>query len=183
MRHKLRSRSSTASSNTEVVTVSSPRAAELTKLLENTFGHVNIALVNEFAIFARELGVNVWEILLVASTKPFGFMPFHPGPGRRRPLPADRPDLPVLACPASQRGDRFRFVELANDINDHMPEYVVRRITEGLNRLGRPVLESRVLLLGLAYKKGLPSDARESPARQVARQLVSLGARVSAADN
>lgn len=165
----------------DVVTVSSPRTAELTKLLENTFRHVNIALVNEFAIFARELGVNVWEILRAASTKPFGFMPFHPGPGvGGHCLPIDPTYLSWHIQQAT--GRTFRFVELANDINDHMPDYVVRRIIEGLNRLGRPVLESRVLLLGLAYKKN-SSDARESPAREVARQLVSLGARVSVADN
>lgn len=165
----------------DVVPVSSPRTAELTKLLENTFRHVNIALVNEFAIFARELGVNVWEVLRAASTKPFGFMPFHPGPGvGGHCLPIDPTYLSWHIQQAT--GRRFRFVELANDINDHMPEYVVRRIIEGLNRLGRPVLESRVLLLGLAYKKN-SSDARESPARQVARQLVSLGARVSVADD
>jgi UDP-N-acetyl-D-glucosamine dehydrogenase len=166
---------------TDVVPVSSPRTAELTKLLENTFRHVNIALVNEFAILARELGVNAWEVLRAASTKPFGFMPFQPGPGvGGHCLPIDPTYLSWHIQQAT--GRRFRFVELANDINDHMPEYVVRRIIEGLNRLGRPVLESRVLLLGLAYKKN-SSDARESPARQVARQLVSLGARVSAADN
>ena len=165
----------------DVVPVSSPRTAELTKLLENTFRHVNIALVNEFAIFARELGVNAWEVLRAASTKPFGFMPFHPGPGvGGHCLPIDPTYLSWHIQQAT--GHRFRFVELANDINDHMPEYVVRRIIEGLNRLGRPVRESRVLLLGVAYKKN-SSDARESPARQVARQLVSLGARVSAADN
>jgi UDP-N-acetyl-D-glucosamine dehydrogenase len=165
----------------DVVTVSSPRTAELTKLLENTFRHVNIALVNEFAIFARELGVNVWEILRAASTKPFGFMPFQPGPGvGGHCLPIDPTYLSWHIQQAT--GRTFRFVELANDINDHMPDYVVRRIIEGLNRLGRPVLESRVLLLGLAYKKN-SSDARESPAREVARQLVSLGARVSVADN
>jgi UDP-N-acetyl-D-glucosamine dehydrogenase len=142
---------------------------------------VNIALVNEFAIFARELGVNVWEILRAASTKPFGFMPFQPGPGvGGHCLPIDPTYLSWHIQQAT--GRTFRFVELANDINDHMPDYVVRRIIEGLNRLGRPVLESRVLLLGLAYKKN-SSDARESPAREVARQLVSLGARVSVADN
>jgi UDP-N-acetyl-D-glucosamine dehydrogenase len=165
----------------DVVPVSSPRTAELTKLLENTFRHVNIALVNEFTIFARELGVDAWEVLRAASTKPFGFMPFHPGPGvGGHCLPIDPTYLSWHVQQAT--GRRFRFVDLANDINDHMPEYVVRRIIEGLNRLGRPVLESRVLLLGLAYKKN-SSDARESPARQVARQLASLGARVSAADN
>ncbi len=165
----------------DVVPVSSPRAAELTKLLENTFRHVNIALVNEFAIFARELGVDVWEVLRAASTKPFGFMPFHPGPGvGGHCLPIDPTYLSWHVQQAT--GRRFRFVELANDINDQMPDYVVRRVIEGLNRLGRPVLGSSVLLVGLAYKKN-SSDARESPARQVAHLLASLGAQVSAADD
>jgi UDP-N-acetyl-D-glucosamine dehydrogenase len=164
----------------DVVPVSSPRAAEMTKLLENTFRHVNIALVNEFAIFARELGVDVWEVLRAASTKPFGFMPFHPGPGvGGHCLPIDPTYLSWHVQQAT--GRRFRFVELANDINEQMPDYVVRRVIEGLNRLGRPVLESKVLLVGLAYKKN-SSDARESPARQIARLLASLGAQVSAVD-
>jgi UDP-N-acetyl-D-glucosamine dehydrogenase len=164
----------------DVVPVSSTRAAELTKLLENTFRHVNIALVNEFAIFARELGIDVWEVLRAASTKPFGYMPFQPGPGvGGHCLPIDPTYLSWHVQQAT--GRRFRFVELANDINDQMPDYVVRRVTEGLNRLGKPVLGSAVLLVGLAYKKN-SSDARESPATQIARQLISLGAQVSAID-
>jgi UDP-N-acetyl-D-glucosamine dehydrogenase len=166
---------------TNVVPVSSTRAAELTKLLENTFRHVNIALVNEFAIFSKELGVDAWEVMRAASTKPFGFMPFQPGPGvGGHCLPIDPTYLSWHVQQAT--GRRFRFVELANDINDQMPDYVVKRVIEGLNRLGRPVLESSVLLLGLAYKKN-SSDARESPARQVARLLASLGAQVSVADD
>ena len=165
---------------TNVVPVSSTRAAELTKLLENTFRHVNIALVNEFAIFSKELGVDGWEVIRAAATKPFGFMPFQPGPGvGGHCLPIDPTYLSWHVQQAT--GRRFRFVELANDINDQMPDYVVKRVIEGLNRLGRPVLESSVLLLGVAYKKN-SSDARESPARQVARLLASLGARVSVAD-
>jgi UDP-N-acetyl-D-glucosamine dehydrogenase len=165
---------------TNVVPVSSTRAAELTKLLENTFRHVNIALVNEFAIFSKELGVDGWEVIRAAATKPFGFMPFQPGPGvGGHCLQIDPTYLSWHVQQAT--GRRFRFVELANDINDQMPDYVVKRVIEGLNRLGRPVLESSVLLLGVAYKKN-SSDARESPARQVARLLASLGARVSVAD-
>jgi UDP-N-acetyl-D-glucosamine dehydrogenase len=164
----------------DVVPVSSTRTAELTKLLENTFRHVNIALVNELAIFARELGIDVWEVLRAASTKPFGFMPFQPGPGvGGHCLPIDPTYLSWHVQQAT--GRRFRFVELANDINDQMPDYVARRVTEGLNRLGKPVLGSDVLLVGLAYKKN-SSDARESPAAQIARLLASLGAQVSAAD-
>ena len=103
-----------------------PKEAELTKLLENTFRHVNIALVNELAMFADDLGIDVWEAIDAASTKPFGYMRFTPGPGRRRALPADRPVVPVVAGAAARSGQRFRFVELANDVNDHMPDYVVR---------------------------------------------------------
>jgi UDP-N-acetyl-D-glucosamine dehydrogenase len=164
----------------DVVPLSSPRAAEMTKLLENTFRHVNIALVNEFAIFARELGIDIWEVVRGASTKPFGFMPFQPGPGvGGHCLPIDPTYLSWHAEQAT--GRRFRFVDLANDINEQMPGYVVQRITQGLNRQGKPVLGAKVMLLGLAYKKN-SSDARESPTAPVARLLASLGAHVSAVD-
>jgi len=164
----------------DVVPVSSTRAAELAKLLENTFRHVNIALVNEFAIFARELGVDMWEVLRAASSKPFGFMPFYPGPGvGGHCLPID----PTYLAWHVQRltGRRFRFIDLANEINDSMPDYVVQRVTHGLNQHDRPVCGSVILLLGLAYKKN-SADARESPATRVARLLRSLGARVGAVD-
>src|ERR1700744_3936409 len=124
------------------VAVSSPREAELAKLIENTFRHVNIALVNELAMFGRDLGVDVWEAIDAASTKPFGFMPFHPGPGvGGHCLPID----PSYLSWRVERtlGQRFRFVELANDINSHMPEYVVRRLPAGLNRMTKPVRGSR----------------------------------------
>jgi UDP-N-acetyl-D-glucosamine dehydrogenase len=164
----------------EVVPVSSTRAAELTKLLENTFRHVNIALANEFGIFARELGINVREVISAAATKPFGFMPFYPGPGvGGHCIPIDPKYLSWHVQQAT--GRRFRFVELANDINEQMPEYVVQRITQGLNRLGKPALGSRILMLGLAYKKN-SSDARESPAIRVAELLMSLGSHVDAID-
>jgi UDP-N-acetyl-D-glucosamine dehydrogenase len=164
----------------DVVPVSSPRAAELTKLLENTFRHVNIALVNEFAIFGRELGIDIWEVVQAASTKPFGFMPFRPGPGvGGHCLPIDPTYLSWHVEQAT--GRRFRFVDLANDINEQMPTYVVQRITQGLNRQGKAVHGAGILLLGLAYKKN-SSDARESPAVPVARLLASLGARVSVVD-
>jgi UDP-N-acetyl-D-glucosamine dehydrogenase len=164
----------------DVVPVSSTRAAELTKLLENTFRHLNIALVNEFAMFARELGVDVWEVVRAASTKPFGFMPFYPGPGvGGHCLPVD----PTYWSWHVQQttGRRFRLVELANDINEHMPDHVVQRVIDGLNRRGRPVRGSTILLLGLAYKKN-SSDVRESPATRVARSLICLGAQVRAVD-
>jgi UDP-N-acetyl-D-glucosamine dehydrogenase len=165
----------------DVVPVSSTRAAETTKLLENTFRHVNIALVNEFAIFARELGVDVWEVVRAAATKPFGYLPFHPGPGvGGHCLPIDPTYLSWHVEQAT--GRRFRFVDLANDINEHMPDHVVQRITQGLNRLGKPVRGSTILLLGLSYKRN-SSDARESPATRVVHLLRALGAQVSAVDN
>ncbi len=162
------------------VPVSSTRTAELTKLLENTFRHVNIALVNELAMCAEELGVDVWEAIEAAASKPFGFMRFDPGPGvGGHCLPID----PSYLSWRVQRslGRSFRFVELANDINNHMPDHVLRRAIEVLNDRGKAVRDSRVLLLGLAYKKN-SGDARESPAVRVATLLVDLGARVRAVD-
>ncbi len=162
------------------VAVSSPREAELAKLIENTFRHVNIALVNELAMFARELGVDVWEAMDAASTKPFGFMRFSPGPGvGGHCLPIDPSYLSWRVERALGRS--FRFVELANDINGHMPEYVVRRLMMTLNERGRAMRGSRILLLGLAYKKNT-GDARESPAVRVAELLLRVGAEVRAAD-
>ena len=162
------------------VAVSSPREAELAKLIENTFRHVNIALVNELAMFGRELGVDVWEAIDAAATKPFGYMQFSPGPGvGGHCLPIDPSYLSWRV--ERSLGQRFRFVELANDINSHMPDYVVRRLLLALNERERPVRGSRILLLGLAYKKD-SGDARESPAIRVAELLVRMGAQVRAAD-
>ncbi len=162
------------------VPVRSPKEAELAKLLENTFRHVNIALVNEIAMFARHLGIDVWEAIDAASSKPFGFMRFTPGPGvGGHCLPID----PSYLSWRVQRelGQNFRFVELANDINNHMPEYVARRLADAFNERRRSVNGSRVLLLGLAYKKNT-GDARESPALRVARLLLDMGADVRAVD-
>ena len=164
----------------ETVSVSSPKIAELTKLLENTFRHVNIALVNELAIFATQLGIDVWEAIDAAATKPFGFQRFSPGPGvGGHCLPIDPSYLSWQV--KRTLGSNFRFVELANDINDHMPEHIVHRITMGLNARRKPVNGSRVLLLGLAYKKNV-GDIRESPAIEVAKDLCKLGADVAAVD-
>ena len=162
------------------VAVSGPKVAEMVKLLENTFRHVNIALVNELAMFAGEMGIDVWEAIDAASTKPFGYLRFTPGPG------VGGHCLPIDPSYLSWRvrrtlGQSFRFVELANDINDHMPDYVVRRLTIALNRNKQAVNGSRILLLGLAYKRNT-SDARESPALAVADRLLALGADVAAAD-
>ncbi|WP_432112882.1 nucleotide sugar dehydrogenase [Streptomyces sp. S1] len=162
------------------VPVSSPKVAELTKLLENTFRHVNIALVNEMAILCHELGVNVWEAITAASSKPFGFMRFSPGPGvGGHCLPIDPSYLSWRVERAL--GQSFRFVELANDINAHMPDYVVRRLVKALNERSMAVRGSRILLLGLAYKADT-ADARESPSTRVAELLLDLGAEVRGAD-
>jgi len=164
----------------KTVAVSSPREAELTKLLENTFRHVNIALVNELAVFANALDIDVWEAIDAAATKPFGFMRFTPGPGvGGHCLPIDPSYLSWRV--KQSLGQSFRFVELANDINDHMPDYVVARLTAALNERGQAVRGRRVLLLGLAYKRNT-GDARESPSARVAGELVRLGAEVCAAD-
>jgi UDP-N-acetyl-D-glucosamine dehydrogenase len=164
----------------KTVAVRSPREAELTKLLENTFRHVNIALVNELAMFAHDLGIDIWEAIDAASTKPFGYLRFTPGPGvGGHCLPIDPS---YLSWQVKQTlGQTFRFVELANDVNDHMPEYVVRRLAAGLNRRSLAVNGQEVLLLGLAYKRNT-GDARESPARGVAAELLRQGAVVRAAD-
>jgi len=162
------------------VPVHSPKEAELTKLLENTFRHVNIALVNELAIFAHDLGIDIWQAIDAASSKPFGFMRFTPGPGvGGHCLPIDPSYLSWQV--KRTLGHSFRFVELANDVNDHMPDYVVRRLVLMLNKQKKAVNGSRILLLGLAYKKNT-GDARESPATRVAQLLVALGADVRAAD-
>lgn len=164
----------------KVVPVGSTAEAELVKLLENTFRHVNIALVNELAMFARDLGVDIWSAIDAAATKPFGFMPFTPGPGvGGHCLPVDPS---YLAWRVERRlGHRFRFVELANEVNGRMPDYVVRRAQALLNKHGRPVKRSRILLLGLAYKPGT-ADWRESPSIGVAQGLAALGADVRAHD-
>ncbi len=161
-----------------VVPVGSTAEAELVKLLENTFRHVNIALVNELAMFARDLGVDIWNAVEAAGTKGFGFMAFTPGPGvGGHCLPVDPS---YLAWRVERRlGHRFRFVELANEVNGGMPDYVVRRAQALLNDHGRSVKGSRILLIGLAYKAGT-SDWRESPATIVAQRLTELGADVRA---
>lgn len=162
------------------VPVSSPKEAELTKLLENTFRHVNIALVNELAMFAGDLGINVWEAIDAAATKPFGFMKFTPGPGvGGHCLPVDPSYLSWQV--KRSLGQSFRFVELANDVNDHMPDYVVRRLVVALNERGKAVKGSRILLLGVSFKANV-GDWRESPTFRVARLLNELGADLYAAD-
>lgn len=164
----------------QVVPVSTPKVAELAKLLENTYRHVNIALINELAIYAYDLGIDIWEVVDAAATKPFGFQRFTPGPGvGGHCLPIDPSYLSWQV--RRQLGHAFRFVELANDVNEHMPDYVARRIQLELNELGLAVKGARVLLLGVAYKKN-SSDARESPAGRVAELLAQLGADLHVVD-
>jgi UDP-N-acetyl-D-glucosamine dehydrogenase len=164
----------------QTVPVSSPRVAELTKLLENTFRHVNIALVNELAMFANDLGIDMWEAIDAASTKPFGYLRFTPGPGvGGHCLPVDPS---YLSWQVRRRlGQNFRFVELANDVNDHMPDYVVRRLVAALNRQGKAVLGRRILLLGVSFKRNV-GDCREAPSRRIARLLTDMGADLRACD-
>ena len=164
----------------KVVPVGSPAEAELVKLLENTFRHVNIALVNELAMFAGDLGVDIWSAIDAASSKPFGYMRFTPGPGvGGHCLPIDPSYLSWRV--RRQSGHAFRFVELANDVNEHMPDYVVTRVTALLNRHRKAVNGTRILLLGMAYEAGT-SDWRESPSVMVAERLAGLGAEVIACD-
>jgi nucleotide sugar dehydrogenase len=162
------------------VPVSSPKEAELTKLLENTFRHVNIALVNELAIFAHQLGVNVWEAIDAAASKPFGFMKFTPGPGvGGHCLPVDPSYLSWQV--KRQLGQNFRFVELANDVNDHMPDYVLQRVIRLLNDEGKGLKHSRILLVGLSYKRN-SGDIRESPSLRLIELLCEFGATIMAVD-
>jgi UDP-N-acetyl-D-glucosamine dehydrogenase len=162
------------------VPVSSAGVAELTKLLENTFRHVNIALINELAMFANQLDVSVWEAIDAASTKPFGYMRFTPGPGvGGHCLPVDPS---YLSWKVKQTlGDVFRFIDLANDVNEHMPAHVVNRISALLNEEQKAVNGSTILVLGLAYKKNT-GDMRESPSFAVCSLLERLGAAVRIAD-
>jgi UDP-N-acetyl-D-mannosaminuronic acid dehydrogenase/UDP-N-acetyl-D-glucosamine dehydrogenase len=163
-----------------VVPVDGTTDAELAKLLENTFRHVNIALVNELAVFCHELGVDVWSVIDAAASKPFGFMRFNPGPGvGGHCLPIDPS---YLSWRVQRRlGRTFRFVEIANDVNDHMPDYVAQRVMAHLNGRRMAVNGSRILLVGLSYKRN-SGDARHSPAIVVAERLRALGAEVSACD-
>jgi UDP-N-acetyl-D-glucosamine dehydrogenase len=153
--------------------VSSTHVAEMTKLLENTFRAVNIGLVNEMALLCRRLGINSREVLEAASTKPFGFMPFSPGPGTGgHCIPLD----PLyLSWRARQFGFYSRFINLADEVNSAMPEHVVRLITEGLNEAQKSIKGSRVLVLGLAYKKNV-ADLRHSPALEILDRLHAQGA-------
>ena len=159
-----------------LVPVSSPEAAELVKLLENTFRSVNIGLVNEMAQVCDRLGVNVWEVIDAAATKPFGFMRFTPGPGLGgHCIPIDPH---YLAWKMRALNYKTRFIEVAGEVNSEMPTFWVRKVAEGLNEDAKPVRGSKVLLIGVAYKKDI-DDLRESPALDIIRLLLRQGANVS----
>ena len=160
-----------------VVPMRGPKEAETAKLLENTFRHVNIALVNEMAKFCKHLDIDIWNVIEGASTKPFGFMKFTPGPGvGGHCIPID----PNYLSHEVRRtlGYPFRFVELAQEINNSMPNYVVERIQDLLNSEGKPLNASKVLLLGVTYKPNI-ADQRETPATPIAQRLIDKGAHVS----
>jgi UDP-N-acetyl-D-glucosamine dehydrogenase len=163
----------------KVVTVSSPRVAEMVKLLENTFRAVNIGLVNEIALMCDALGIDVWEVVEAAATKPFGFMPFFPGPGLGgHCIPID----PFyLSWKAKQSGFEARFIELAGYVNGAMPQAVVQKIADALNTRCKSVNRSRILIAGVAYKRDI-DDMRESPALDVLHLLQQRGAIVSYSD-
>jgi len=151
----------------------------MVKLLENTFRSVNIGLVNEIALMCKRLGIDVWEVIEAAATKPFGFMPFYPGPGLGgHCIPID----PFyLSWKARASGFEARFIELAGNINGQMPAHVVDLVAESLNGRGRAVRGSRVLVLGVAYKADV-DDIRESPSLDIMQTLVDRGARVEYSD-
>ena len=159
----------------KVIPVSSARAAEMVKLLENTFRAVNIGLVNELALMAERMGIDIWEVIEAAATKPFGFMPFYPGPGiGGHCIPLD----PVyLSWKAKEYGFYNKFIDLATDINANMPRHVVAKVSEALNLIGRALYGASILVLGVAYKRDV-DDVRESPGVEVFHLLEAQGAHV-----
>lgn len=163
----------------EVITVSSTRTAEMTKLLENIYRSVNIGLVNELKTVTERMGIDIREVIDAAATKPFGFTPFYPGPGLGgHCIPID----PFyLTWKAREFGVHTRFIELAGEVNSNMPGWVVSKIADALNRHSKPLKESKILILGLAYKKNV-GDTRETPAAEIMDVLLAKGAMVSYSD-
>jgi UDP-N-acetyl-D-glucosamine dehydrogenase len=160
----------------KVLEVSSPEVAEMDKVFENVFRSVNIAMVNELAKLCEKMNINVWEVIKAASSKPFGYMPFYPGPGvggHCIPL-----DPYYLASKAREYCFHTRFIELAAEINETMPEYIVQRIVDVLNTHSKSVKGAKILILGVAYKKDI-EDLRESPALRVIALLMEKKAKVS----
>jgi len=163
----------------KVICVSSSKVAEMAKLLENTFRSVNIGLVNEMALMSEALNVDIWEVIEAAGTKPFGFMSFYPGPGigghciNIDPL--------YLSWKASLHGFRSNFIEVADTINSSMPRYVVNKVIRAMNKRGKAVKDSKIMVLGVAYKKDI-NDTRESPSLEIIRQLIQEKAVVNYSD-
>jgi UDP-N-acetyl-D-glucosamine dehydrogenase len=162
-----------------VVPVSSTQVAEMVKLLENTFRMINIGLVNEIAVMCDGMGINVWEVIEAAATKPFGFMPFYPGPGLGgHCIPID----PFyLSWKSKQSGVEARFIELAGYINGQMPHFVATKVQNALNEAGKPVKGSHIVVYGVAYKRDI-DDVRESPALDIIHLLRRRGAKISYVD-
>lgn len=159
-----------------VTTVSCPMAAEMEKLLENTYRHVNIALINELSMLCHRMGIDIWEVISAAATKPYGFQAFYPGPGLGGhciPL-----DPFYLSWKAREYGFHTRLIETSGEINSEMPRYVVTRLADELNRQGKPLSQSRILLLGMSYKADI-RDIRESPSLRIWELLEKSGARLS----
>ncbi|MGE5178123.1 MAG: nucleotide sugar dehydrogenase [Bacteroidota bacterium] len=163
----------------QIVTVGSTRVAEMVKLLENTFRSVNIGLVNELALMCDRMGIDVWEVIEAAKTKPFGFMPFYPGPGLGgHCIPID----PFyLSWKARESGFEARFIELAGSVNGDMPRHVTKRVAEALNSVRKPLKGSKVLVVGVAYKADI-DDVRESPSLDIMELLEKDGAKITYAD-
>jgi len=161
---------------TRVVKVSSPKVAEMAKLLENTFRIVNIGLVNELAKASKELNIDIWEVIEAASTKPFGFMPFFPGPGIGGHCIGVDPMY--LSWKAKFHGQELRFIELARQVNSSMPQFVVEKVAQILNEKGKSIKKSKIMMLGVAYKKNI-DDVRESPAFEIIETLSEKGANIS----
>ncbi len=160
----------------KVIPVSSPRAAEMVKLLENTFRSINIGLVNELAIICNLLKIDIWEVIEAASSKPFGYMPFHPGPGLGgHCIPIDPS---YLSWKLRSLNYRTKFIELAVDINLGMPAYVVQKVVDALNDAGKPVKNANLLILGVSYKRDI-DDVRESPAFDIIKLLREKGGKIS----
>jgi UDP-N-acetyl-D-glucosamine dehydrogenase len=159
-----------------VVPVSTTRVAETVKLLENTFRAVNIGLANEMAIMCDRLGIDVWEVMDAAKTKPFGFMPFYPGPGLGgHCIPIDPQ---YLSWKLRTLNYHARFIQLAEEVNTAMPDHVVGKVADALNDDGKSVRGARIVILGMAYKANV-ADARESPSLEIAAKLIAKGARLS----
>ena len=163
----------------KTISVSSPKVAEMTKMLENIHRAVNIGLVNELKIVAHKMNIDIYEVIEAASTKPFGFTPYYPGPGLGgHCIPID----PFyLTWKAKEIGMNTRFIELAGEINMGMPSYVVNKISEALNNTAKSIKSSKILVLGLSYKKNI-DDLRESPSLQIIDKLINLGANVQFSD-